>query len=40
MWATWWYSGAAPRGLADIPYDVTFAFVFHAFQPEGIWHLE
>ena len=27
-------------GLADIPYDVTFAFVFHAFQPEGIWHLE
>ncbi len=28
------------EGLADIPYDVTFAFVFHAFQPEGIWHLE
>ncbi len=27
-------------GLTDIPYDVTFAFVFHAFQPEGIWHLE
>jgi len=28
------------EGLADIPYDVTFAFVFHAFQPEGVWHLE
>ena len=28
------------EGLADIPYDVTFAFVFHAFKPEGIWHLE
>ncbi len=24
-----------PDGLADIPYDVTFAFVFHAFRPEG-----
>ena len=22
-------------GLVDIPYDVTFAFVFHAFTPEG-----
>ena len=21
------------EGLTDIPYDVTFAFVFHAFQP-------
>ncbi len=30
--------GAA--GLEDIPYDVTFAFVFHAFRPEGVWHLE
>jgi hypothetical protein len=29
-----------PEGLSDIPYDVTFAFVFHAFQPEGVWHLE
>jgi hypothetical protein len=28
------------EGLTDIPYDVTFAFVFHAFQPDGIWHLE
>jgi hypothetical protein len=27
-------------GLEDIPYDVTFAFVFHAFRPEGIWHIE
>jgi len=27
-------------GLTDIPYDVTFAFVFHAFQPNGVWHLE
>ena len=25
-------------GLADIPYDVTFAFVFHAFQPQGTLH--
>ena len=30
--------GAA--GLEDIPYDVTFAFVFHAFRPDGIWHIE
>jgi hypothetical protein len=28
------------EGLADIPYDVTFAFVFHAFNPEGVWHLK
>ena len=28
------------EGLVDVPYDVTFAFVFHAFQPDGIWHLE
>ncbi len=27
-------------GLRDIPYDVTFAFVFHAFRPDGIWHIE
>ncbi len=27
-------------GLEDVPYDVTFAFVFHAFRPEGIWHIE
>jgi hypothetical protein len=25
-------------GLEDIPYDVTFAFVFHAFQPQGTLH--
>jgi Protein of unknown function (DUF3179) len=24
-----------PEGLVDIAYDVTFAFVFHAFRPEG-----
>ena len=24
--------------LVDIPYDVTFAFVFHAFRPEGTIH--
>jgi len=23
------------QGLEDVPYDVTFAFVFHAFRPEG-----
>ncbi len=28
------------EGLADTPYDVTFAFVFHAFHPEGVWYLE
>jgi len=28
------------EGLSDVPYDVTFAFVFHAFRPEGVWHLE
>lgn len=27
-------------GLVDAVHDVTFAFVFHAFHPEGIWHLE
>jgi hypothetical protein len=25
-------------GLEDTPYDVTFAFVFHAFQPDGTLH--
>lgn len=25
-------------GLKDVPYDVTFAFVFHAFQPQGALH--
>ncbi|WP_422368153.1 DUF3179 domain-containing protein [Pelagibius sp.] len=25
----------AAEGLVDVPYDVTFAFVFHAFRPEG-----
>jgi hypothetical protein len=24
------------EGLVDVPYDVTFAFVFHAFRPEGV----
>jgi hypothetical protein len=27
-------------GLVDVPYHVTFAFVFHAFQPEGRLHAE
>ena len=26
------------QGLEDAPYDVTFAFVFHAFRPEGTLH--
>jgi len=25
----------ADSGLKDVPYDVTFAFVFHAFKPQG-----
>ncbi len=25
-------------GLEDVPYEVTFAFVFHAFRPDGVWH--
>jgi hypothetical protein len=25
----------AQRAAKDIPYDVTFAFVFHAFKPKG-----
>lgn len=24
-----------PEGPSDVPYDVTFAFVFHAFRPDG-----
>ena len=28
------------QGLEDVPYDVTFAFVFHAFRPDGTWHNE
>jgi hypothetical protein len=27
-------------GLKDVPYEVTFAFVFHAFHPEGTWHVK
>jgi hypothetical protein len=27
-------------GLKDAVYDVTFAFVFKAFHPEGTWHVE
>ena len=27
-------------GLKDTPYDVTFAFVFKAFHPEGTWHVQ
>lgn len=27
------------EGLEDEPYDVTFAFVFHAFHPDGTWHV-
>ena len=29
----------ADQGLAEAVYDVTFAFVFKAFHPEGTWHL-
>jgi hypothetical protein len=25
-------------GAVDIPYEVTFAFVFHAFEPSGVLH--
>ncbi len=28
----------AADGLEDVPYDVTFAFVFHAFHPDGTLH--
>ncbi len=31
---------SADGGLEDIPYDVTFAFVFNAFQPQGTLHQE
>ncbi|MEX2127501.1 MAG: hypothetical protein WD871_04590, partial [Xanthobacteraceae bacterium] len=27
------------EGFEDVPYDVTFAFVFHAFRPDGTLHL-
>lgn len=27
-------------GLVDVPYDVTFAFVFHAFHPDGEMRIE
>ncbi len=30
----------AAEGLVDVPYHVTFAFVFHAFQPEGRLHIK
>ena len=30
----------APGGPVDVPYRVTFAFVFHAFQPEGRIHTD
>ena len=26
-------------GLEDVPYSVTFAFVFHAFEPDGVLHI-
>jgi hypothetical protein len=26
-------------GLTDAVYDVTFAFVFKAFHPDGTWHV-
>ena len=26
------------QGLVDVPYDVVFAFVFHAFRPDGTLH--
>lgn len=26
--------------LEDVPYDVTFAFVFHAFKPKGTLHID
>lgn len=28
------------NGLVEVPHHVTFAFVFHAFQPEGRLHTE
>lgn len=33
-----WREG--PEGRAEVAYDLTFAFVFHAFRPEGRLHLE
>lgn len=29
---------AGPKGLEDVVYDLTFAFVFHAFRPDGQIH--
>jgi hypothetical protein len=29
----------AGGSLEDVPYDVTFAFAFRAFQPDGALHL-
>jgi hypothetical protein len=28
------------KGLEDAVYDVTFAFVFEAFHPDGTWHVQ
>ena len=28
------------EGLADVAYEVTFAFVFKAFHPDGTWHVK
>ena len=33
--AMWWFSARRGRGLEDVPYDVTFAFAFHAFKPDA-----
>ncbi len=29
----------ADGALEDVPYDVTFAFAFRAFRPDGVLHL-
>ena len=29
-----------PEGLEDVAYDLTFAFVFHAFRPDGTLHIQ
>ncbi|MEE9545617.1 MAG: hypothetical protein V3V55_08530, partial [Rhodospirillales bacterium] len=28
------------RGGKDVVHDVTFAFVFHAFRPQGVFHTQ
>jgi hypothetical protein len=28
------------KGLVDAVHDITFAFAFAAFHPNGIWHLQ